>query len=290
MSDSPAYLRGEAERVSAGLPALMLSAERLGAALLSGSHGMRRAGAGEEFWQYRLATAGDTARAIDWRRSARSDVELVRDREAQSAQTAAIWVSRGQGMDYSGAPSRPTKGHRARVLALAIAIALLRGSEKAGLAGEPPRAGRRQAGRIAAGLLLRPALPPGDDDIPPATALRPGQRVLLISDFLGDPGPVLHYLAQAASQGVRGAMLQVLDPDEMVFPFSGAVLFRSASGALRHDTRDAAGLRDAYLARLHERRALLGREAQGHGWHFGAHDTGSPAAQALLWISSVLEG
>ena len=69
-----------------------------------------------------------------------------------------------------------------------------------------------------------------------------------------------------------------------------AVLFRSASGALRHDTRDAGGLRAAYLVRLAERRAALTRAAATAGWHFGTHDTAAPPAQALLWLWSVLEG
>jgi uncharacterized protein (DUF58 family) len=96
---------------------------------------------------------------------------------------------------------------------------------------------------------------------------------VLFDDFLGDPQPVLDYLHRAAGLGVRGALMQVLDPDEEAFPWTGAVLFRSASGALSHDTRDAGGLREAYLARLAERRELLGRAALNAGWHFGTHDT-----------------
>ncbi|WP_456299620.1 DUF58 domain-containing protein, partial [Paracoccus binzhouensis] len=157
------------------------------------------------------------------------------------------------------------------------------------LTGQPPRPGRLQAERIAEALVARQPLD-GDEDAPPAEALRPGQRVVLFDDFLGDPQPVLDYLGRAASLGVQGVLVQVLDPDEEGVPWAGAVLFRSASGALRHDTRDAAGLRGAYLARLAERRELLKRAALTAGWHFGNHDTAAPPAQALLWLWSVLEG
>ncbi|MDF3852880.1 DUF58 domain-containing protein [Paracoccus sp. P2] len=282
-------LRAGAEAASAALPALMLSAERLAAALVPGAHGQRRAGMGEDFWQYRPATAGDTARSIDWRRSARSDAQFVRDREAQVAQSAAIWVSAAAGMDYAGGADRPGKRDRANLLALALAMALLAGGERVALAGQPPRPGRLQAERLAEALVARPLLD-RDEDAPPAEALRPGQRVVLFDDFLGDPQPVLDYLARAAVLGVQGVLMQVLDPDEDGFPWRGAVLFRSASGALRHDTRDAAGLRAAYLARLAERRAQLTGAARMAGWHFGMHDTGAAPSQALLWLWSVLEG
>lgn len=267
----------------------MLSAERLASALMAGAHGQRRPGPGEDFWQYRPATSGDTARSIDWRRSARSDGQFVRDREAEVPQSASIWVSAAAGMEHAGGPGRPLKRDRADLLALALAMALLAGGERVALAGDPPRPGRAQADRIAQALVTRAPLAV-DDDMPPAQALRPGQRVILLDDFLGDPQPVLDYLHRAAGMGIRGALLQVLDPDEEGFPWIGAVLFRSASGALGHDTRDAGGLRDAYLARLAERRRLLGDAALNAGWHFGTHDTTSAPSQALLWLWSVLEG
>lgn len=293
MSQSPDVpnadrLRADAEAIAAALPALMLSAERLSTALLSGTHGMRRPGIGEEFWQYRAATPGDSARSIDWRRSGRSDAQFVRDIEAQTAQTATLWISKGQGMDYSGDANRPTKRARSELLALATAIALLREGEKVGVMGDSARPGRVQADRVARRLLSQPA-GIGDDDTPASDTLHPGQRVLLISDFLGDPAPYVGFLNHAAALGVRGAMLQVLDPNEEAFPFSGAVLFRSSSGAIQHDTRDAEGLRQAYLTRLHERREMLSDLARDSGWQFGTHDTASTPAQGLLWIASVLE-
>lgn len=289
MNDTPAQLRAGAEAALVGLPALMLSAERLAATVTAGAHGQRRAGTGEDFWQYRPATAGDTARSIDWRRSARSDAQFVRDREAERPQSAAIWVSGAAGMDHAGGTGRPTKRARADLLALALAMGLLAGGERVALAGDPPRPGRLQAERLATALLARG---PGqqDEDPPPVALLRPGQRGVIFDDFLGDPQPVLDYLARAAGMGIQGALLQVLDPDEEGFPWSGAVLFRSAAGTLSHDTRDAAGLRAAYLARLAERRELLARAALAAGWHFTSHVTSAPPAQALVWLWSVLEG
>ena len=292
MMAGPADLRSRADAAAGVLPALVLSAERLAAMIAPGAHGLRRGGIGEDFWQYRPATPGDTARVIDWRRSARSDQQFVREREAQTAQAVQIWVSNGQGMDYAGsgsAPSRVAKRDRAQVLGLALSMLLLRGGEKVALAGQLPRAGRVQGDRIAEMLVMQ-SISSDDDDLPPTQALRPNQRVILLGDFLGDPDGLIGYIAHAAAMGVRGAMLQVLDPDEEVFPFDGAVLFQSATGRLRHDTRDAGGLRAGYLSRLAERRALLTDTARAAGWHFGTHDTASAPATALMWLYQMLEG
>lgn len=282
-------LRAQAQAASAHLPGLILSAERLAAMVAPGAHGLRRAGPGEDFWQYRPATHGDTARSIDWRRSARSDSQFVRDREVQTAQAVALWVSRGQGMTYCGARDRPDKSARAQLLALALGMVLLRGGERVGLLGQPARSGRMQAERLAEGLIG--AVPAqGDDDAPSPEALRPNQRLVILSDFLADPAWLEALLARAAGLGVRGVLMQVLDPDEENFPYSGAVLFRSLSGAIRHDSRDAAGLREAYLARLAERRDWLRAQAESAGWHFGHHTTDHAPAVALSWLYRMLEG
>jgi uncharacterized protein (DUF58 family) len=282
-----ATLRSGAQTASGHLPALILSAERLAAMIAPGAHGLRRSGPGEDFWQYRPASQGDSARSIDWRRSARSDAQFVRDREAQTAQAVGMWISAGQGMGYAGAPDRPAKADRAHLLALALAMVLLRGGEKVGLLGQPARAGRVQTDRLAQQIAAT-VLKGGDDDAPSPDMLRPNQRLVILSDFLGDPAWVDALLSRASGMGVTGVLMQVLDPDEEVFPWSGAVLFRSLSGAIRHDSRDAGGLRDAYLGRLSERRDWLRRRATGAGWQFGHHSTGSSPATALSWLYQVL--
>jgi uncharacterized protein (DUF58 family) len=78
-------LRARAEALGQSLPPLLAEAELLAATVVLGDHGRRRAGMGDEFWQYRPAHAGDSARMIDWRRSARSDSHFVREREWQAA-------------------------------------------------------------------------------------------------------------------------------------------------------------------------------------------------------------
>ena len=134
--------------------------------------------------------------------------------------------------------------------ALALALVLLRGGEKVAMSGALPQAGRGQADRIAHDLLGRTGPAPATDT-PPGADLRPLRRVVLIGDFLSDPAPVAAYLSAAAAQGVGGAVLQVLDPDEESFPYSGAVRFHApGAGAARHDTRNADALRALYLDRL----------------------------------------
>ena len=59
---------GESQALAASMPRLILEARRIAATIIHGLHGRRRAGSGENFWQYRRFVSGEPAARVDWRR------------------------------------------------------------------------------------------------------------------------------------------------------------------------------------------------------------------------------
>jgi len=283
---APLTLRTGAEALAAPLPPLMAEAKHLAASVLLGDHGRRRAGLGDTFWQYRPAQPHDEARSIDWRRSGRADGAFVQDKEWQIAQSVSLWVDQSASMRFTSSAELPNKGHRARTLALASAILLIRGGERVGLPGLPPRRGKAQLDRMSELLSEDEA---GDYGAPQAQGMLAHSRALFVSDFLGDITAIEAALTRAADNGVHGALLQVLDPQEEAFPFQGRTVFESMGGGLRHETLKARDLRDRYLDRLSERKDRLAKLARLTGWQFNSHHTGDSAAGALLWTFGALE-
>ncbi|MCA3438936.1 MAG: DUF58 domain-containing protein [Rhodobacter sp.] len=281
-------LRARAETLGQALPPLLAAAEHLSATVILGGHGRRRAGMGDEFWQYRPADAGDSARMIDWRRSGRADSHFVREREWQAAQSVTLWVDTSRSMAFTSDRARPPKADRARLLALALAVLLLRGGERVGLAGDaaPPRSGRAQVDRLALALA---GDGPADYGAPVVSGMVAHGRAVFLSDFLGQMAGVEDAVARASDKGVRGALVQVLDPAEESFPFDGRTIFESMGGTLRHETLRAGDLKARYLARLAERKDRLAALGRASGWHFLTHHTGESAQAALLWLYAALE-
>lgn len=282
-------LRERSETEAGRLPPLLARAEHLAGTVLLGDHGRRRAGLGDDFWQYRPAQIGDSKRMIDHRRSARGDQQFVREREWQIAQSVIMWVDQGASMRFASDANLPTKTDRARLLALAIAILLVRGGERVGLTGTslPPRRGTMQITRLAEAFSVDA---PDDYAAPEHRAMIPHARAVFISDFLGDMAEMRLALTKAADRGVRGVLLQVLDPTEEAFPFQGRTIFESVGGTMSHETLKAGDLRNRYLDRLAERKDELRQLCRATGWHNGVHHTGDSAQSALLWLYRAVDG
>ncbi len=284
----PATLRSTAEGLAATLPALMAQADQLAASVLPGAHGRRRAGHGDEFWQYRQATSSDWGARIDWRRSGRADVHFVRETEWQAAQAVTLWVDQSQAMQFTGDKSRAPKVERARLLALALSVLLLKGGERVGLMPDmPARAGRAQLDPLAFALAAEG--PREDYGTPPDAVLPAHSAAVLLSDFLGDPAHLQDTVGRAADRGIRGTLVQVLDPVEEEFPYQGRSIFESMAGAIRHETLRANDLQARYRARLAERKDMLSALARATGWQVLTHHTDQPASAALMWLWQQLD-
>jgi MoxR-like ATPase len=281
-------LRQRAEGLAAPLPALLAQAEHLAASVLPGAHGRRRAGQGDEFWQYRPATASDSAGRIDWRRSGRADAHFVRETEWQAAQAVTLWVDRAQAMAFSGAKDRATKADRARLLGLALGVLLLKGGERVGLMPDlPPRMGRAQLEPLTLSL--------GPDDAtdfgtPPDAALPTRSQAVFLSDFLGPTEGLERSVASAVARGVRGVLVQILDPVEEEFPYQGRSIFESMTGALRHETLRANDLQARYRDRLAARKDALAGLARSSGWRVLTHHTDQSPATALMALWQAVDG
>lgn len=288
--DRAAWLRRDAEKIAGSLPPLLVEAEHLARSLMPGVHGRRRPGPGETFWQYRPAHPGDTLAQIDWRRSGRSDRLFVREMEWEAAETVMIWADRSAAMDFRSEKTPRSKAERACLLALALGVLLSRGDERFGLLGteaEPPRTGQTQLLRMGALLTAEPEHRADHAPVPQIHLPRISRAVYL-SDFLGPEEQIFPALAGAAGRGIGGILVQILDPAEEEFPFAGRTRFESMTRTVRYDAEQAASLRDAYRARLAERRERLSRA--GRGWQFIQHRTDESPRRALLALYRALGG
>lgn len=282
-------LREQAETLAAFLPALMAEAERVANTVAQGVHGRRRIGVGETFWEYRHQRPEDPVSAIDWRQSAKSDHLYVRENEWEAAESIWLWRDASASMTYQSPFAPCTKLDRATVLTLAIGSLLIRGGERIGKLGDPhpPSTGRATLRRVAMALMTDPHTGPS---LPKLEALPRFAQVVWVGDFLEPAGEMEKIIQFYASRGVKGHLMQVLDPAEEDLPFEGRTKFEGMEERIDLTVGRAEALRVEYQERMTWHQEALTRAAQRFGWTFAIHRTDRSAQTALLTLYAGLAG
>jgi uncharacterized protein (DUF58 family) len=273
------------------LPALLVEASRVAQTVAHGIHGRRRAGPGETFWQFRQYGQNDAAMLIDWRRSGSSDHLFIREREWEAAHTVRLWADLSPSMIFRSHLAADMKRDRALVLAFAVGELLIDGGERVGLlGGAAPSAGRKTIPKIALALAREQQTGKEFPSLPPRAMLSRFSECILFSDFLDPPDSIAPILEHIASQGVRGHLVQILDPAEETLPYNGRVEFAGVKTADRMLAPRAEDLRKAYADRLERHKEAIASIARRLEWSYLMHHTDRPAGEALLALHTYLSG
>jgi uncharacterized protein (DUF58 family) len=186
-------------------------------------------------------------------------------------------------MDFRSRLATAAKRDRALVLLLALTELLAAAGERVGLLGESdPILARNAAERLAQFLVrAKPAKP----DI---RALRRFTDVALFGDFL-DPLPETEATLEAiVRSGARAHLVQVIDPVEETFPYTGRTEFLDPETGIRHVVGRAEQYRGDYQARLAALRERLSLICRRLDWTFLVHRTDRPATEPLLALHARL--
>lgn len=288
MSIAPALtLSDRAAALSRALPPLLVEAERIAATVILGEHGRKRAGPGESFWQYRHYSFGDSTQRIDWHKSARSTHVYIRENEWEAANTLWVWSSPAVSMTFKSHLAQVTKRERAQLLALAIASLAVRASERVSALGSPyaPDHTRAQLVKLAAWFMQAegPALPS-------VTRMPRFSGAVLVGDFFETPQDIAAAITPLAEAGVKGHLVQVVDPAEETLPYAGRVEFHEMAGPVKFLSSKAETLRGAYAEKLAEHRAALKDLCRRIGWSFVVHRTDEAPAGTLLALHALISG
>jgi uncharacterized protein (DUF58 family) len=268
----------EAKDLAAAMPALLVEARRIAATILAGWHGRRRAGPGETFWQFRPFVSGEPAATIDWRRSARDEHLYVREKEWEAAHTLWLAPDLSPSMAFRSRLASVDKRTRAVVLTLALADLLARAGERVGLLGQ----GRPYLSRIAAEKIARAMIGSPRIAWPGAKQLRRFSDVVVFSDFLDPIDEITARFDSISATGARAHLVQVLDPIEEAFPYTGRTEFHDPESGFRKTIGRAETVREDYRDLLAAQRIRLREICARLDWTFLIHRTERPAVEPLL--------
>lgn len=270
------------------VPDLLVDARRIANTVISGWHGRRRRGVGENFWQFRPYVEGEAVSRIDWRRSARDDQHTyVRDREWEAAHTVWLWADPSPSMLYKSAGAAVSKESRALVLVLAMAELLSRSGERIAWPGlSDPFTARNGAERLAA-VLAQAADVPARPDL---HAIRRFSDFVIASDFLDPVEETMEWLDVLARHGVRAHLVEIADPAEETFPYAGRTEFVDPETQQKYTAGRAEALSREYRRLYLARREALISWSTRLGWSYTVNHTDRLASEALVRLHMALSG
>ncbi|HEV3084777.1 MAG TPA: DUF58 domain-containing protein [Gemmataceae bacterium] len=288
MASSEKYLRPEVIRQVARLD---LRAKFIVEGFLTGLHASPFQGFSVEFSEHRKYVAGDDLKDLDWNVYAKTDRYYIKKFEAETNLTGYLVMDLSASMAYTYRQEL-TKFDYAICLAAALGYLMIHQQDPVGLVTFdtkiqtclPPRSKRTQLGTMLAVLAnLKPA---GNTDVANclhqlAAMIRSKSLVLLFSDLLTDPQPVLESLHHLRHRGNEVILFHILDEAEVHFPFDGVVEFEDVE---EHDrlTIDARSMRSDYLQTLGEFQQFYRTECLKANIDYVAMDTSVSFDKALM--------
>ncbi len=258
---------------------------------MQGLHASPFHGFSVEFSEHRRYAPGDDPKDIDWLVYAKTDKYYVKKFEAETNITGYLVMDLSQSMDYTYSQEL-TKFDYAICLAASLAYLMVQQQDPVGLvtfdekirASLPPRSKRSHLGSVLS--LLSGLKPQGATDVARslgqlAAMLKHRSLVMLFSDLLTDPEPVMKSLRQLRHGGHDVILFHVLDEAEVSFPFDGMVDLEEPESSQRLQV-DGTSFRPDYVEAIEAFRQDYRRECFKSGVDYVMLDTSMQFDKALL--------
>jgi len=246
-------------KVLRGLKNLYLRARFVVDGVMVGIHPSQAKGLSSEFEEHRGYSQGDDIRHIDWKAYAKFDRYFIKEYREATNLKAYIAMDSSSSMGY--ASDGWSKFDYGSTLAASLAYLMLKQQDAVGLITFsnriekiiPPKAthdhlfailkeleDRRPEGETSAASVLQEL----------AASLKRRGLIILISDLLDKHEEVVRGLKQLRSRGSDIIVFQLLDKDELQFPFKEPSLFQDLEEDLKL-LADPHAIRSAYLDTIH---------------------------------------
>ena len=277
-------------QVLASISNLYLRARWVVEGIMSGVHRSRAKGFSVEFEEHREYSPGDEIRRIDWKALGKFDRYFIKEYEDETNLRAYPLLDTSGSMDY--ASNGVTKFDYGCTLAASLAYLILKQQDAAGLVTFsnriesfiPPKAKRDYLTQILHALENRG--PGGETNVSRILEEIAGQikrrgLVILVSDLLDDPEPILKGLRLFRFKGNDVIVFHLLDQAELDLPFDGNILFEDLEQANLKVVADPRAIRKTYQEVVREFVSEMRKQCRDNAIDYQLISTSTPLDQAL---------
>jgi uncharacterized protein (DUF58 family) len=258
--------------------------------VMVGKHSSHAKGLSSEFEEHRGYAEGDDTRRIDWKAYAKFDRYFIKEYRKTTNLRAYLVMDSSASMSY--ASNGVSKFDYGSTLAAALAYLMLKQQDAVGVITFsdkiqrmiPPKAAHDHLFAIL--KVLEDTEPQGETAAASvlqnlAASLKRRGLIILISDLLDRPEEVAKGLKQLRSRGSEVIVFQLLDREELEFPFKEPSLFQDMEEDLRL-LADPQAVRSAYLDTLRSLMDGYRHACYAHRIDYALFDTATGLDRALV--------
>ncbi|WP_455479042.1 DUF58 domain-containing protein [Bartonella sp. B23] len=279
----PISLASKLHKDAAKMPYLVLQARKIANTVVTGWHGQRKRGSGENFWQFRPYIEGESITRIDWRRSARDEHTYLREHEWQATQTVWLWPDQTESMHYRSRFSKISKSDYTIILTLALASLLTHSGEHIAI---PTLMPPTMASNVIERIALTLANHQSESPFPNFSSVTRFSHAIIISDFLDYPEQIIQNLTVLSTKQVTAHLIEIADPAEENFPYKGHIEFFDPETKEKHIFGKAENFREHYCKLYQARRRELANFCSRQGWTYHVSTTNQSFTEAILHLAN----
>ena len=210
------------EKIANLLPSLLSHSSILLKSLYEGLHSTRFAGKGENFWQYKEYTQGESVINIDWRKSASSKKILIKQREKELSKTVYLYFDRSYSMNYKSKGVNHNKFFLSALLTLTLCKLFSNNKEKVFIfnSDNKPINCSANINNFNVNFLKNKK----KHSFPSINQFKDKSLCIFFSDFLFDSKDFKTLLEKCKKKEIQGYIIQILDPMEINFKLSSTTM------------------------------------------------------------------
>ena len=257
----------------------------------SGAHRSPFHGYNAEFQQHRPYRIGDDLKYLDWKILARTDRLYSRQFRETTSMSVMLVLDTSASMAFPEDATQLSKHRYATIIAAALAYLITSQGDAVGLITTvddrleylPARGGRPHLRSLIARLDRLEAAGEWQPDRVIARAAELLDRrgvIIVVSDFYDAEDATRTELRRAARRGHDMAMLQVVSPEEVAFPFRGSLAFEDLESGTRQLV-DAGAIAMAYRDNVSAFLKRCREHATADGFDYALLSTDVPPEAAL---------
>jgi uncharacterized protein (DUF58 family) len=244
----------------AKVSALQLLAKDVVEGVTGGIHRSKHVGASIDFKEHRQYVHGDEVRSIDWKLFGKTDRLYIRQYEDETNLRATLAVDQSGSMNYVGSRANQLSKHDYAIrLASCLAYLLISQQDSIGLATFdtsiratiPPKSRPNHLRLVLESLAASKCQ--NETDLGAVlhqllSVCRKRGLLFLISDGFGKTESLFKSLSMLRANNQEIVFFQILDDDEIDFPFQNRTMFRSLEARDQQQLVDPLSLRRNYLS------------------------------------------